>query len=127
MTGEALYEFIMLAREDRDNGGSDRVVDIRLRTMTRKDDGRYWIRKCRKRTIGKEGGKKGFVVTCPQKLEDWMENDEIHRLVGHIMHEYMHHLGFKHPKAHKFQSAVYQVGYLVRDLAKDLYHGNCRI
>lgn len=112
-----IFETIMQAHEVDGPGGKDSVVDLRLRTITRAKDGKKWSkRRCSRKTVGRDGGSSGVTATCPQKMALWKKNDEVGRLAGHYMHEYMHVLGFNHKKGDKYESAVYKIGYIVRDI-----------
>ena len=72
-------------------------------------------------TIGKEGNK-GVMVTCPQSIQQWYAEDSlIIKLSGHLFHEYLHQIGFRHMGfgKKKYNSAVYLVGRLVSELVEE--------
>jgi hypothetical protein len=107
-----ILQRILNAHEVLGPGGTDGVVDLRLRTMN-ESDGARWMRNCepgsRAGTIGKDGGASGVMVTCPYRLELWEKTNSVASLTGHMMHEYMHQLGFSHKGLWKRRSAVYRI------------------
>ncbi|MGC4042002.1 MAG: hypothetical protein QM710_14755 [Flavobacterium sp.] len=90
--------------------------------MTEARDGKKWMRRCEigswAGTIGIDGCGDGVIATCPQHLQDWFNNSNIAALAAHYMHEYMHHLGFRHD-GRKSKSLVYMVGNIVENLIKN--------
>lgn len=119
-----VLDSILRAKEVQGPGGADGVVDLRLRTITREDkDGEKWLKWCepgsRVGTIGMDGSGTGVVATCPQHLEQWAKTADVGELAGHMMHEYMHLLGYSHPWPGKYRSATYQIG----DLATEAVNG----
>ncbi len=102
--------------------GTDGVVDLRLRTMTLEEDGERWMRNCRPGssagTIGKDGGPEGVMITCSERIEEWARTDDVASLAGHMMHEYLHLLGFSHRGLCKRKSLVYKLGYAVENWAR---------
>ena len=122
LTNQQIYDLIMLAHETQGPGGTDKVVDLRVRTISKAIDGKKWMRWCRPGswvgTIGKDGGGTGVVATCPQHLDNWAKKDLTGRLAGHYAHEYMHILGFSH-HGKKSTSLVYQVGNIVERLVTE--------
>ncbi len=122
LSNQALYNTIMQAKEVQGPGGKDQVVDLRVRTITLELDGQKWMNNCEldsnAGTIGIDGKGDGITAICPQRLELWHQRDSIGDLAGHYMHEYMHIIGFSHSWYKKRKSAVYKVGYIVRDLLR---------
>jgi hypothetical protein len=122
LTNQQVYDLIMQAHELNGPGGTDKVIDLRVRTMSAQVDGKKWMRWCRPgsavRTIGKDGGGTGIVATCPQHLTIWANRNDVARLAGHYAHEYMHILGFSHLKK-KSTSLVYKVGNIVEQLIRN--------
>lgn len=120
MSNEHILAAIMKAHEQQGPGGNDNVVDLRLRTLTLDTDGERWMKNCDPDswagTIGIDGNGDGIAAICPQRLKMWSEQSDLGSLAGHYMHEYMHILGFSHQGLYKSRSAVYKIGYLVRDL-----------
>ncbi len=116
-TSAQVLAAILAAKETSTLPGADNVIDLRLRTITRVEDGQQWLNWCepgsQMGTIGIDGGGTGFVATCPQHLDDWAESGDHASLAGHMMHEYMHLLGYAHPRPGKRKSAVYRIGDLV--------------
>jgi len=123
-TSEHIYNLIFQAQEQAGPGGTNGVIDLRLRTISMAEDGAKWIRACnknRKPTIGKDGGRTGITATCPNWVANRVAKGEYSHLAGHYMHEYLHILGFSHfDKNTKYKSVPYRIGYLVRDLALKL-------
>jgi hypothetical protein len=122
LTNQQIYEKILFAHEVVGAGGTDAVVDLRVRTMNRQTDGKKWMRWCKigssMKTIGKDGGNSGVVATCPQWLEFWRNSNMLSDLAGHYAHEYMHLLGFSH-FGKKSTSLVYQVGNIISAIIKE--------
>lgn len=122
LTNQQVYDLIMRAHELHGPGRTDKVIDLRVRTMSAQVDGKKWMRWCRPgsavRTIGKDGGGTGIVATCPQHLTIWANRNDVARLAGHYAHEYMHILGFSHLKI-KSTSLVYKVGNIVEQLIRN--------
>lgn len=121
-TSGEILESILAASEATPLAGSAHVVDLRLRTITMEDDGAQWLKWCepgsRMRTIGVDGNGTGFVATCPQHLDQWAEGGDYATLAGHMMHEYMHLLGYSHPRPGKRKSAVYVIGDLAEEAVR---------
>jgi len=121
LSNQMIFDQIMKAHEVNGQGGQNSVVDLRVRTMTRAEDGRRWMRNCRldswAGTIGKDGGASGICATCPQSLELWQSTSDTASLPAHYMHEYMHILGFSH-YGRKSTSLVYKVGDIIEKLVK---------
>lgn len=118
-----LYEKIMLAREKDGDGGADRVVDLRVRTLDLNGKDADWKTYCYGDTIGVDGGGGGVLATCPNKLEVWAKAGKTSELAGHYAHEYIHQLGFNHYRSwwdftnsQKWESFVYKIGNLVAEL-----------
>lgn len=115
-----LLNLILEAKELR--GGSEKMntIDIRLRVMSFDEDGSKWMENCiigsKAGTIGIEADKTGYTVTCKERIEIWAKNKNYGCMAGHIMHEYLHNLGFKHKFYSKRKSFVYKTGNLVRNL-----------
>lgn len=128
MSNQELYDQIMRAHEVQGEGGKDNVVDLRLRTLTLKDDGAGWMQSCeigsKDGTIGVDGSGTGICAICPQRLELWVAEKNIPDLAGHYAHEYMHILGFNHNRSFITQGSrwrgktfVYKIGNIVSELA----------
>lgn len=99
-----------------------RKINLKVRTINI-CDGKKWLNEnckldSRSRTIGIDGNGDGVTAICPQRLKKWFDSKKTNALAGHYMHEYMHIIGFSHRGLWKYKSAVYQIGYLVRDLVK---------
>lgn len=124
LTPDEILQRILDAKEVQGPGGMDGVVDLRLRTMNLEVDGERWMANCeldsRARTIGKDGGASGITVTCPQRIEAWAAKNDLATLVGHLMHEYMHQLGFSHKRPGKWRSAVYRIGSIAEEVARSM-------
>jgi len=120
MSNDEILKTIIKAHELQGEGGKDNVIDLRLRTITLETDGKKWMKNCQldswAGTIGIDGSGDGIAAICPQRLMFWSEKNDLGSLAGHYMHEYMHILGFSHHGLYKSKSAVYKIGYLVRDL-----------
>jgi hypothetical protein len=115
-----LLDLIFAANELRGNSGTKNTIDIRLRVMSIEKDGTNWMKNCmidsKASTIGKEADSSGYTVTCQERIEIWAKNKNYGCMAGHIMHEYLHNLGFKHRFYSKRKSFVYKTGILVRNL-----------
>lgn len=104
--------------------GEPGVIDLKVRTLNL-CDGSKWVNKNCKLdssagTIGIDGSGDGVTAICPQRLELWVGRNDIAELAGHYTHEYMHILGFSHAwMIRKRRSAVYKIGYLVRDMINE--------
>jgi hypothetical protein len=118
-TNREILELIRTANELKGNSGAENVMDLRLRLMSLKKDGKKWMNNCeigsKSGTIGKRSTD-GYTVTCPQRIKIWAKNENYACFAGHIMHEYMHNIGFSHHPPYKTKSAVYKTGYLVRNI-----------
>ena len=116
----------MRAREVQGPGGTDTVVDLRVRTLNINGNESHWRNNCaigsRSGTIGIDGNGDGVTAICPQRLELWASQNNIAQLAGHYAHEYMHILGFGHYKRFlstqtwREKSFVYKIGNLVAEL-----------
>lgn len=89
----------LLSGADKFNKLDDGDIDVHV-TM-------YYSRK---RVVG---------FTYPSTWRSWANrniyrNYDISDIAGNILHEYLHNLGYGHPRANR-RSLVYQMGYLVRD------------
>jgi hypothetical protein len=119
-TKEEILALIKLARENYGDSNIDNVMDLRLRVVNKKQDGRKWVRRCRlnswAKTIGIEASKTGYTRTCKERLKLWKANKNYGCYAGHYMHEFMHNLGFSHTKKPKKSSVVYKTGIIVRNL-----------
>lgn len=127
-TNSELYDKIILAHEQYGPGGSDYVIDLRVRTLRINEDERKWKKKCepgsRSGTIGIDGNGDGITAICPQRLEKWTDEGDYASLAGHYAHEYMHILGFGHHRRlfntdrWRQKTFVYKVGNIVNELAE---------
>lgn len=121
-----LLSLIVQANELRGNSEGKNTIDIRLRTMSYEEDGERWMKNCaigsRAGTIGKEADKSGYTITCQERIKIWAEHENYGCMAGHIMHEYLHNLGFKHKWYSKRKSFVYKTG----DLTRNLINGNSK-
>ena len=117
LTNEQIYTRIINGHEIQGPGGMDKVVDLRVRTISKEVDGNRWIRNCRPnslaKTIGIDGKGDGVTALCPQKLKAWYESNDFASLAGHCAHEYMHIIGFSHPGRRKNLTVVYKVGSII--------------
>ncbi len=116
---ELLY-ILVFAKELKGDSEEKNIIDIRLRVMSLEMDGTRWMENCvigsDAGTIGKEADISGYTVTCKERIEIWAKNENYGCMAGHIMHEYLHNLGFKHRFYSKRKSFVYKTGILVRNL-----------
>lgn len=123
LTNVQLHQTIMTAREKQGDGGEDRVVDLRVRTLRIEGDEADWKKPCEGKTIGIDGNGDGITAICPNKLETYAKENDLAELAAHYAHEYAHILGFSHRKrwwegnSVVTKSFVYQVGDFVYDLA----------
>lgn len=121
LTNEQLFQTILLAHEAEGPGGTDNVVDLRLRSISVEQDGRRWVRNCKPNswagTIGKDDAGSGMVATCPYRINNWVTKENVGAMAGHFMHEYLHQLEFHHYGRRKSGTAVYQIGDLVASLS----------
>jgi hypothetical protein len=115
----------MKAHETQGQGGTDSIIDLRIRSLRIHKEESGWKDKCelgsRSGTIGIDGNGDGITAICPQRLEFWAKNDNIAELAGHYAHEYMHILGFDHYKKLSTQkwrekTFVYKIGFIVSEL-----------
>lgn len=118
LTSQQIYDVIMNAHEENGPGGTDKVVDLRLRTITLAEDGQRWINACKRTTIGIDGAGSGMAAVCPDWLRYTAQNKHYSWLAAHFIHEYMHILGFTHPN-HKSMSVPYKIHEIVETLAED--------
>ena len=135
---EKLYEVIMKAHEEnipKEGIATDGVVDLWVRTLDVNGKDAKWKKYCEKpsifgnQTIGIDGAGDGVMAICPSALDYWASTNDIAALAGHYAHEYMHILGFDHYRFMSSQSwrektFVYKVGFLVRDLVKEMNSTN---
>jgi hypothetical protein len=123
LSNQEIYDVIMKAREEQGEGGSDYIVDLRIRTITLDKDGEKWMRNCDPnswaKTIGIDGKGDGVMAICPQRLNRWSEMNDYGSLAGHYAHEYMHILGFSHNGLYKRKSLVYKIGGLVEEIINE--------
>lgn len=123
LSNQEIYDLIIKAQEVEGPGGNDNVIDLRIRTMTLKEDGKIWMENCelnsREGTIGVDGQGTGVTAICPQRLKLWSEKNDIAPLTGHYAHEYMHILGFSHRGLNKRKSLVYKIGGIVEKLINE--------
>jgi hypothetical protein len=125
LTPVQLYARIMAAHEEDGPGGEDGVINLRLRTITRQEDGGRWVRACGRSTIGIDGGGTGIAAVCPEWLHTQAINGDKGALAAHFIHEYMHILGFTHPDK-KLESVPYKIHAIVEKLAKNMPVGTAR-
>lgn len=123
LSPQGIYDLIRLGHEVDGEGGAERVMDLRMRTITLGSDGSLWVDACNKPvkpTIGKDGGGTGIMATCPNWIERMQTARRSSYLAGHYMHEYLHTLEFKHPdRTSRLRSVPYQIGYMVERLGTD--------
>ena len=119
-TKNELLNIIYAAKETHFDSGKKNTIDVRLRVMSLEEDGTRWIKNCvvgsKQGTIGKEADSLGYTVTCKERIKLWANNENYGCMAGHIMHEYLHNIGFKHKWYSKRKSVVYKTGNLVRIL-----------
>lgn len=119
-TNSQLLNLIYNANELRGGSSEKNTIDIRLRVMSIEEDGKQWMDHCvigsKAGTIGKEADSSGYTVTCKERIAIWAKNNNYGCMAGHIMHENLHNLGFKHRFYSKRKSFVYKTGVLVRNL-----------
>jgi hypothetical protein len=115
-----LLSIITAAKELRGDSQEKNTIDVRLRVMSLEEDGQNWMENCiigsNAGTIGKEADASGYTVTCKERIAIWAKNESYGCMAGHIMHEYLHNLGFKHRFYSKKKSFVYNTGNLVRKM-----------
>ena len=115
-----LLNSILAAKETSFDSGKKNTIDVRLRVMSLEEDGAKWMKNCvvgsKQGTIGKEADSLGYTVTCKERIKLWADNENYGCMAGHIMHEYLHNIGFKHKWYSKRKSVVYKTGNLVRIL-----------
>jgi hypothetical protein len=116
-TSQEIYDRIMGAHETVGSRGVDKVIDLRLRTITPATHSQDWIDACNNITVGADGGGSGIISTCPNWISKREKEGNFSYLAGHYMHEYLHILGFSHPTdSTKLETVPYKIGYIVRDL-----------
>lgn len=118
LSAQQIYDLIMQAHEEDGPGGSDGVLDLRLRIITLAEDGQRWINACNRSTIGIDGSGTGISAVCPRWLRSTAQNTHHSWLAAHFIHEYMHLLNFRHPD-HKPQSVPYKIHALVEELIEN--------
>lgn len=122
LTPQQIYDKIMLAHEEAGPGGTDHVIDLRLRTINSTDDAPIWLQRCQPGssagTIGIDGGGSGVAAVCPQWLRSTAQSNQPAWLAAHFMHEYMHILGFKHPNQ-KSKSVPYKIHAIIETLGEN--------
>lgn len=64
MSSQQIYDTIMKAHEADGPGGTDGVLDLRLRIITLQEDGARWINACNRSTIGIDGSGTGVSAVC---------------------------------------------------------------
>lgn len=133
LTNQELYDAIMQAHEKQGPGGTDGVIDLRVRTLRIDSDESNWSKNCeigsRAGTIGIDGTGDGVTAICPQRLDLWATENNLASLAGHYAHEYMHILGFNHFRLISWDSwrqktFVYKIGNLVEELAIEMLKNN---
>ncbi|MBO9676332.1 MAG: hypothetical protein J7577_23020 [Sphingobacteriaceae bacterium] len=122
LSSQQILDKIMLAHEVDGPGGSDHVIDLRLRTINNQDDDPIWMRRCEPGsstgTIGIDGGGSGIAAVCPQWLRSTAQSNQPAWLAAHFMHEYMHILGFRHPNK-KPKSVPYKIHAIIEMLGEN--------
>ena len=120
LSNHEIYNSIIKAHEVQGPGGTDNVIDLRIRTISIEQDGKKWIENCEldswAGTIGIDGKGDGVTAICPQRLKLWSQKKDVASLAGHYAHEYMHILGFSHKGLYKRKSLVYKIGDIVKDI-----------
>jgi len=86
MSAEEIYNKIITAHEMDGPGGSDSVLDLRLRIITKQEDGQKWINNCypNSGTIGIDGGGTGIAAVCPEWLRMTARENHPGWLAAHI-------------------------------------------
>ncbi|HUC81762.1 MAG TPA: hypothetical protein VMR70_12655 [Flavisolibacter sp.] len=118
LNAQQIYDLIMKAHEEDGEGGTDGVLDLRLRTISLEEDGQRWMNACNRNTVGIDGSGTGVSAVCPGWLRSAVENGHYSWLAAHYMHEYMHLLRFRH-SAQKLQSVPYKIDAIVEKLAEN--------
>ena len=57
--------------------------------------------------------------SCPNRIQCWAANGCMASMADHLLHEYMHHLGYQHYGSHKAEKVPYVVGDLTYALLTD--------
>lgn len=74
------------------------------------------------KTIGYSFGKLK-IWTSRYFFSRWLKKKDYASLAAHTFHEYLHGMGYKHKWRHR-GTLVYEAGYLVRDIVKDIVGGS---
>lgn len=120
LSNDEIFATIMRAHEEQGEGGTDGVVDLRVRTVNAEIDKASLVnRYCNGNTIGIDGLGDGVMAICPQKLAEYAKSNNLAALAAHYAHEYMHILNFGHPGLFKSRSVVYKVGEIIEELVKE--------
>lgn len=110
LSGEQVWELICKGK-DLYNPESDHDIDVFV-TMYEN----FWTG-----TVG---------YTYPNTLKSWINRKFFRKfsepeIFGNVMHEAMHNFGFDHVDLkHKHETVPYKVGYITRDLLKEIKNGN---
>jgi hypothetical protein len=110
-----VYERLLLAREavaPYPDSCADHVLDFWLRLDGTDLD-------CDGTSIGSDDEEGGYVNTCPKRVRCWAENDCVASMADHLLHEYLHHLGYDHRQPFARRKTPYVVGDLAYDLLTD--------
>lgn len=110
-----VYERLLLAHENvapYPDSCADHVLDFWLRLDGTGLD-------CDGTSIGSDDNEGGYVNTCPNRVRCWAENDCLASMADHMLHEYLHHLGYRHRQTFKRQKTPYIVGDLAYNILTD--------
>jgi len=106
---QSVYDAIIKAKEIKApylDSTAEHVVDLWLRL-----DGTGL--NCNGSSIGGDDGLGGYTNSCPNRIQCWAANDCVALMAGHLMHEYMHQLGYNHFGWGKTKKVPYVVGNVV--------------
>jgi len=107
LTNLQIYQLIMNGTETLD-GSIDHEIDVSVKQYYKNNKVVGWTTE-------------GSVWTnVNRKFFDGYDDAEV---AGNLIHEWLHKLGFDHSSASEHSSVPYQIGYIVRDMIKDLDKG----
>jgi predicted TIM-barrel fold metal-dependent hydrolase len=105
MTPEQVAELIAEGREI--GTGADATIDLHI-----------VVEAMHGSTVGYVNVPDTVIHTSRAFLDEWMRNDDPLSLAAHWMHEWMHVVGFEHPRFGKRRDVAYRVGDLVEALGR---------